>query len=227
MKKCDMHIHVKDGITDDSKLEKIIEKGINKGIDTFLLLDHGDRISPKKHGRLTDENIPTFFKTVEQLNVDNITILKAIDVDFSYDKDFRNNVINMINKHDFDYVIGSVHSMFHLGEDGYYQAIIDLLNTYPIDIIGHIRMNEHYLNHIEKFKTIMTICQKRNILIEINTSKRSIWTKDQFQFMHSLMKEYGVKYTIGSDAHEVDEIAANYELINDCFNKEEYFLYGK
>ncbi len=227
MKKCDMHIHVKEGICDVVKLKKIIEKGISNGINTFLLLDHGDRISQNKHAVLTNENISTFFNTIKKLDYNDITIFKGIEVDFSYDKNFRNNVINMINNYQFDYVIGSVHNMFNLGEDGYYQAIIDLLNSYPINIIGHIKMNENYLNHIEKFKTIMDICHQKNILIEINTSDRSIWTKEHYKFMYSLMKEYGVKYTIGSDAHKIEEIAINYNLIENCFNNREYFLYEK
>lgn len=227
MEICDMHVHVKEGVYELEKLNKILDEGIKKGITTFLLLDHGDRISPKKTAVLDNNNIPTFFANVDKVKREGIQVYKGIEVDFSYDEKFREEVIKTITTNKFDYVIGSVHSMNDLSEEMYYQAVIDMISVYPIDIIGHIRMNDHYMNHLERFKIIMDICRKKNIMIEINTSTRSLWNEEQLEFMHNLMKEYDVKYTIGSDAHKIEEIAVNYDLVKDYFNKKECFLNDK
>ena len=50
-------------------------------------------------------------------------------------------------------------------------------------------------------------------MMEINTSDRSIWNIEQLNYMLDLFKKYDIKYTIGSDAHKVEELGVNYDLM--------------
>ena len=56
------------------------------------------------------------------------------------------------------------------------------------------------------FKEILDICNKKNVLIEINTSDRSRWDDDQLYYMLEIMKKYNVNYVYSSDAHKFEEI---------------------
>lgn len=56
-------------------------------------------------------------------------------------------------------------------------------------------------------------------MFDINTSDRSRWNIQQLEYMLNLFKKYGTRYTVGSDAHSIDEIG--YHI------KEEYIKINK
>ena len=56
-------------------------------------------------------------------------------------------------------------------------------------------------------------------MFDINTSDRSRWNIQQLEYMLNLFKKYGTRYTVGSDAHNIDEIG--YHI------KEEYIKINK
>lgn len=212
----DMHIHIRDGLENSVVFHNMIEYGVSIGIEEFLFLEHGFRISEKHTPILVDEKTANKLKNqIKYLNsvYPKIKVWSGIEIDYSKDKDFRNKTLKYIENNKFDFVIGAIHSM-KLESDEYYKAIIDMINNYPIDIIAHIKMYENYQSQ-NLIHQIMKLCAIKDIYIELNTSDRSIWDIQQLKFMLTLMKKYGVNYTIGSDAHCLEEIGHNFQNISD------------
>lgn len=215
----DMHIHLKKGITDYEIMKKYINRCIELEFEKVIFLDHGNRTSPKHKPVLNNDIvINKFFKLIKQARNEfkNIKIYTGIEVDYSSDIEFRNNELKLMNKN-FDYILGSVHGIKTLTEEEYYKCNIDLIKTYPINILCHLRLYDNYLNYNSLINEIVEICGKKDIMIEINTSNRAIWNLNQLEYMLNLFRKYNVKYTIGSDSHKVEELGTNYALINDYF----------
>lgn len=211
----DMHIHLKDGINNYDKMKEYINKCINMGINKVVFLDHGNRISPKHSAVIYDkEIINNFFSLIEcaKREYPDISINSGIEVDFSFDEDFREREIEIMNS-GFDYVLGSVHGMKELSKSEYYTANKLLIDVYPINVLAHLKLDDNYLNYSKQISEIVRKCALKNIKIEINTSDRSIWSLEQLKFMMNLIRKYNCEYTIGSDAHKVDEIGYNLEKI--------------
>lgn len=218
----DMHIHLKSGVTEISIMKKYIEKCREIGINKVLFLDHGNRISPKHTPVLNNSKvIDKFFENINIIKKENpdIEINAGIESDFSYDEEFKEKEIKTIKNYPFDYVIGSVHGMDKANYIEYLQANLDMLETYPLDILGHLKLRKEYEKYKEMIEKIVKIATEKNIKFDINTSDRSRWNIQQLEYMLNLFEKYGTKYTIGSDAHCIEEIG--YHI------KEEYIKIDK
>lgn len=216
----DMHIHLKKGVNDYTIMKNYINRCIELKLDKVVFLDHGNRISEKHTPVLNDEKvIQKFLNLIEiaQKEYPNIKIYSGIEVDYSKDLDFQKREIKIM-KSGFDYIIGSVHGIKNLTKEEYYKENLELIDSYPINILAHLKLYEDYLNYGEIIDKIIKKCKEKNIKIEINTSERSIWTEEQFNYMIELLKKYKVSYTVGSDSHKVEELGTNYDVIGKRIN---------
>lgn len=219
----DMHIHLKKGVNNYGIMKEYIKKCIELGITKVLFLDHGNRISKKHTPVLNNEIvIDEFLKLIEKLKQEfnTIEIYSGIEVDYSSDETFIKNELKLMNK-EFDYILGSVHGIKTLTKEEYYQSNINLIDTYPINILCHLRLYEDYLDYSNLIEEIVKKCSEKNIKIEINTSERAMWNFEQFLYMMHLLRKYDAKYTIGSDAHSIEEIGTNYDKLNNYFENRE------
>lgn len=213
----DFHIHLKNGVSNIEIIKEYLDKCLEKKIDKVLFLDHGNRISQNHKPVLYNkEIILDFFKNIDSVRdlYPGITIYKGIEVDYSIDKDFCDNEITLM-KLGFDYIIGSVHGYKNYSKDEYYKRNLDMLDIYPINILGHLRLWDDYLDYSLVIEEIVKNCGQKGISIEISTSARAMWSKEQYLFMNNLINKYNVTTTVGSDAHNVDEIAINFELLKE------------
>ena len=132
--------------------------------------------------------------------------MKGIEIDYSNDLTFRNETFNILNYGKFDWIVGAIHSMKFVDYGKYLEAIIDMLNNYDINAIAHIKKTNQYNMYDNLFGEILDICNKKKILIEINTSDRSRWDDNQLCYMLKMMKKYNVNYIYSSDAHKLEDI---------------------
>ena len=213
----DFHIHLKQGVTDYEVMKKYIDRCIKLGIDEVVFLDHGNRTSPNHKPVLNNKKIiKEFLKLIEKAKKEykSITIHSGIETDYFFDKEKQDNEIELMNS-GFDYVISSVHGTKYLNLDnsGYYKAMLDTVKKYPLNILAHLKLYDDYKEHDKIINRILKECKKKNVMMEINTSDRSIWNIEQLNYMLDLFKKYDIKYTIGSDAHKVEELGVNYDLM--------------
>ena len=109
-----------------------------------------------------------------------------------------------------DVVIASVHSSSQPNEKKLTKCVTEVLENYPINILGHPtgrKLNErapHPLN-LEK---IYTTAKDNNVFLEINASRnRMDLSGDNIKSA----LEYGCKFALGTDAHQLSQIE-NYHL---------------
>lgn len=220
----DMHIHLKSGVTDIEIMKQYIEKCKELKINKVLFLDHGNRLS-KNHIPVLNrpDIIKSFFKNIEIIRKEypEIEINAGIESDFSYNNEFRTRELEILYSFPFDYVIGSVHGMSKEDYKAYLQANIDMLNTYPINILGHLKLRKEYKEYAKEIEEIVKLATSKNVKFDINTSDRSRWNIQQLEYMLNLFKTYGTEYTIGSDAHCIEEIGYH---INEEYIKIEKIL---
>lgn len=218
----DMHIHTRDILEGNNSINDFIEMEKQFGVDTIVFVEHGMRISEKHHGFLVDDDSYIKLKKIVEIareKYPQFHIYSGIEIDYSYDNEFREKTLNYLSHHNFDFVIGSIHSIKFIDGLDYFNSIIDMINNYPISIIGHLKLRENWKDYKEVIKQIVLLCKEKNIAIEINTSSRSLWDDEQFDYMFSLIVKNNVKYTVGSDAHNVYQIGENYPLIKKRLRK--------
>lgn len=218
----DMHIHLKRGVTDINIMDDYVKKCKKMKMERVLFLDHGNRESPKHTPVLNDyEVVKKFFENIDSIRkkYPEIHIYKGIESDFSYDEEFSKKEIKLINDFKFDIVIGSVHGMGKADYRDYLQANIDMINKYPINLVGHLKLRKEYEEYKDLIEEIVCRATKKNIGFDINTSDRSRWNLRQLEFMLGLFEKYGTKYTIGSDAHSIDEIGYEVEEMHKKIDK--------
>lgn len=219
----DMHIHLKEAIYNQKLFDIYVRRCIDCGIKKTVFLDHGNRISNKHKPVLsTKEAIDQLDKKISDFRlsnlVDKIEILKGIEIDYSNNLSFRNETFNILNYGKFDWVVGAIHSIKFDDYGKYLEAIIDMLNNYDINVIAHIKKTDQYDMYDNLFKKILDICNKKGVLIEINTSDRSRWDDNQLYYMLEIMKTYNVNYVYSSDAHKFEDIG---HMIEDTEEKVE------
>lgn len=213
----DLHIHIRDGINNIYELQKFIDNAKKYDIDDLCFLEHSNRISDKHFGYLDDFNrIDEFNSTIEEIRKLNsgISIRSGIEIDYSTNLEFRQRTMDLINYGHFDIVIGSIHS--YKFEDGinYFKYILDMLDNYPISIIGHIKLLDNYLDYKDIIGEVIKKAKSKNVSIELNTSDRSIWNDEQYEFMIDLINKYDVAITCGSDSHHENQIFHNYDILS-------------
>lgn len=207
----DMHIHLKEAVYNQELFNIYVDKCISCGIKKAVFLDHGNRISDKHEPVLsTKEAIEQLDKRIFEFRSGNlankIRILKGIEIDYSNNLNFRNETFEILNYGKFDWVVGAVHGMKFDDYGKYLETIIDMLNNYDINVIAHIKKTNQYSMYDNLFEEILDICNKKKVLIEINTSDRSRWNDDQLYYMLEIMKKYNVNYVFSSDAHKFEDI---------------------
>lgn len=204
----DMHIHVRNAIDDYSKLKLYVERCLELGLSKVLFVDHGPRLSKHHFAKLdTPEKILKFKDNVEKARKEypDLQIFYGIELDFSYDKEF-NDVNQKLIDVGFDYVISAVHHYrFNNGRD-YLKAVIQMIDTCRFDIIGHMLLKYDWKDCLDLIDIVLEKVKERGIIIEISTSDRSRWGDDALEYMLEQMNEYGITYTISSDAHSVVEV---------------------
>lgn len=218
----DMHIHLKTGVTDINIMRNYIEKCRELNINKVLFLDHGNRMSPKHIPVLnTPEVIKRFLENIKKVKNEykDMDIKSGIESDFSYDEEFKDKELKNITESGVDLIIGSVHGMSKADYKDYLKANLDMLKTYPLNIMGHLKLRKEYEDYKYLIEEIVKVASEKNIIVEINTSDRSRWNLRQLEYMLGLFKKYDTKYTIGSDAHKIEEVGYHVQEMYDKIDK--------
>jgi histidinol-phosphatase (PHP family) len=244
----DSHIH--GTCSTDSKMtwEEATQKADSNGIG-IIFTEHMD-YNCYKDGSFTFD-INDYFNKLNKYRSDSLLI--GIELGMTDEASEYNEKI--IKENNFDYVIGSVH--FLRGKDIYYEDtyeglnktqsydlylkyILNNLNTHKyIDTLGHIdyicryapfKDTEMYFEEFkENIEPVLKKVIENDIVLELNTRRLTQKSKiDNLIKIYSFYKELGGKLvTIGSDAHDVDTIGANfnaaYDICNVCNLKPVYF----
>ncbi len=191
----------------------------------------------QKSGFMLHQTYDKRRKALERLRDDHdIAIHDAVEMD--YHPDDEDGIASFLDEAGFDYVVGSVHTLeavnVHRREyfrtksakrrdeliDTYFEKLDQLIRSGLIDIAAHIDVfqrnpalrgkatRQHYTTIAEAFSQSDTVP-------EINAGRAT----EDYGRMHpnqqffAVLQEYGVEFTIGSDAHTPDQLEDNHTAL--------------
>jgi len=192
----DFHIHsnYSDG---SSSIEEIVKTALNYGYKFVGIADHSQ--SAKYAGGLSIEKLLERNKEIDRIQkkYPQIKILKAMEVDILGDGslDYPDDILAQL-----DIVIAAIHSGFTKNPE---KRIMKAMENEYVKIIAHptgrlIGSRESYQLDLDK---IFKKAVETNTALEINAYYERLDLND---YNCRKAKEYGVKFAIGTDAHNVD-----------------------
>lgn len=225
----DCHVHTTHSCDADTTLAQAIAAATDRGIG-LIITDHMelDFPIPPPDFRL---NVPRFFAESSPLRSEKL--LLGIEIGITDRSMQANNAL--VQAHDFDFVLGSVHVLHgrEVDEDlyadmdeaavyhEYLTKCAQLVRSADIDALGHIdyplRSTSRelpYADYREEFSTLFDVLLSHNILLELNTSRLSdpVAYANLLAIYSAYQAQAGCYVTLGSDAHEPQEIADNFSL---------------
>ncbi|SFC77360.1 histidinol phosphate phosphatase [Clostridium uliginosum] len=229
----DSHIHTELSSDSDMKITEAILKANDLNIG-LILTEHLDQDYPVTD--LFKIDIPNYFNKYLKYKSDNLLLGIEIGLTLpSFD------IINeKANNFDYDFILGSVHSVYDediyldyckrndLQKKDYFGKYLDfmleLVYKYDcFDSLAHFDYPCRYANfsnneitlkdHGEIIEEIMKTLISKGKVMEINTRRlNDIDVFNNMLILYNRYKELGGKYvTLGSDAHSTNNIFANFK----------------
>ncbi|MGL5151480.1 MAG: histidinol phosphate phosphatase [Clostridium sp.] len=228
----DCHMHSEFSSDSEMKLSNAIEKAKDLKIG-IILTEHTDFNYPDPN--LFRLNATEYFKAYSKFR--NNSLLLGVEIGLSQTIHDQNS--NLINSFDFDFVIGSMHSIFDkdiykvfrenpIPKNEFYKLYFKdtyecIKNFDNFDSLGHIDYPCRYLPfedkeiHYEDFRTeiddILNLLISKNKVLELNSARLGVQASyDALLKIYSRYHELGGKYvTLGSDAHTPLQIGRNFD----------------
>ncbi|KXG74678.1 DNA polymerase/3'-5' exonuclease PolX [Thermotalea metallivorans] len=192
-----MHTHYSDGL---NSIEEMARMARSMGCSHIGISDHS-RSAYYARG-LKKEHIEKQHEEIQRLNRawKDLYILKGIESDILADGslDYEEEILEQ-----FDYVIASVHSHFHMGKEEMTHRVIKAVENRHTKILGHptgrlLLSREGY--DIDLLQ-VLKACKTNGVAVEINANPHRLDLDWRFCKM---AKALGVKIAIEPDAHAAD-----------------------
>jgi DNA polymerase (family 10) len=196
------HVHTEFSDGTDS-IERIVEAARRLGFTYIGISDHSK--SAYYAGGLKVEDLYRQWETVDTLNAreTDFHIFKGIESDILPDGslDYDADILER-----FDFVIGSIHSSFHLKKDEQEARIIKAMSNPSMTILGHPtgRLLLSRDGYEIDMRTIIDAAARTGTIIELNASPYRL--DIDWRYM-KYAKEKGVMISINPDAHAAAGLA--------------------
>ncbi|MGB9176333.1 MAG: DNA polymerase/3'-5' exonuclease PolX, partial [Methanoregula sp.] len=197
----DLHVH-SDWSDGKDPIRDLALAARDRGYGYIAICDHSR--SPETDRGLTEEKIAKQRAEIERLNrdLDGIVVLQGIECNIGTDgtPDLPPAVLG-----DLDVVIASVHDGLRMHGEEMTRRVLAALHNDHVDILGHptgrilLRRDPSDLDLPPVFETAAA----QHIALEVNSSPSRLDLSDT---NCRAAKEYGVIFSIGSDAHAKDEL---------------------
>ncbi|MBU3840330.1 MAG: histidinol-phosphatase HisJ family protein [Candidatus Ruminococcus intestinipullorum] len=247
----DCHMHTEFSGDCNTLVKHMLEQAVNLGLEAICITDHNDCDYPIHE----DISIKNFTFDVDQY----FDVLKKYQKEYEGKLDIRIGIEiglqthlkeyyqNLIQKHPFDFVIGSIHVVH--GKDPFYgeifqnrtdeevyretfQATAECLDVIEdFDVLGHIdyvvrygkekAKQYSYQTYADEIDTILKKVIQKGKGIELNTAG----FKYGLGFCHphpDIIRRYrelgGEIITIGADAHKPEHIAYDFQKVSEILS---------
>ena len=234
----DLHLHSNFSSDGEAKPEEIIQQAINLKLSYICFTEHSEFDYPEGLFNLDTEK---YFETISKLKEkykNDIHVLIGVEQGLEISK--ADKIKNFLADHNFDFIIGSSHIVngidpyypsFFKGRTTYdaiceyFSSVLENINTFDnYDVYGHIdyviryAINSDtdycYKKYEEYLEPILRNLISKGKGIEINTGGFRSKINESNPSLEILKKyhEFGGNIiTIGSDAHKVTDIAADFD----------------
>ena len=243
----DYHIHTalcKHAVGD---IEDYIIHAVNSGLKEIGFSDHiplPDGIDLKN--RMEESELETgYLNKIDYLKSkykDQIIIKTGIEAD--YYPGTEQYVDNILQKYDFDYVIGSVHFInswaFDCNEEmdgfqkrnindiykSYFEQVGKMIDTGLFDIAGHLDLikkfgHKPHHGYTGLVEGIVEKLKNNNMSVEINMSglRRPVKEIYPSEDIILLLNKKGINFTTGSDAHKPEHVGYEFDHLIEFLKK--------
>lgn len=228
----DSHVHTIFSVDADTTIAEAIREAESKGIG-LVITDHMDWDFPAPFPDFRVD-LEGFFREYAPLRSENL--LLGIELGLTVNSLAKGNEIAA--SRDFDFVLGSVHVMngrevddtLYLEQDerAVYRAYLTeaamLLETANVDAFAHVdyplrttSTELPYEDYRAEFAALFNVLVRRKLVLELNTSRLADEAaRMNLMDIYRAYRECGGQYvTLGSDAHEPQEIADNFTIAAD------------
>ena len=215
-KKEDIHIHPRPDSFSIETIENFVDLCVGLGITKVGFVEHGRRVSKKHQGILNDiDDILRFSKCVEPVkkkySVKGVDVKCGIEIDYSQDAGFMRSVLQDCNySKQLDYIIGSVHGYSKKAYCEYLSAVLDLVETYEVDVLGHFLLSPDIIKYTSEIERILAVISRKHICLELNKAERYDCNNMHLKlYFLDMAIDHNVKFVFGSDAHNITELSIN------------------
>jgi DNA polymerase (family 10) len=187
----------------NASLEEMALAAKQLGFEYFGVADHSQSLTIARG--LTPATVRKQWAEIDQINsrLKGVTILKGTEVDILEDGslDYDDELLA-----GFDYVVGSVHTLFGMPEEAMTARVCKALEHPALTMLGHstgrllLRRDGYKINLEEVLKT----AAKHGKMIEINAQPLRL----DLDWIHvKRAKSLGIPIVINPDAHSPDELS--------------------
>jgi DNA polymerase (family 10) len=193
-----IHSHYSDGTNSILEIVSVAEK---MGYEWIIICDHSKSL--KVANGLEEKDLYKKIEEIEKINkTSKVKIFCGAEVDILSDGelDYSDDILSKI-----DFVIAAIHTGFKQSEEQITQRIIRAMENKYVHSISHptgriLLKRDEYKVDISK---IVEYAKKCDVLLEINAYPERLDLND---INVKYAKENGVKFSIGTDAHNVSHM---------------------
>ena len=228
----DSHVHTTFSVDADTTIANAVRAAEAKNVG-LVITDHMDWDFPAPFPDFRVD-LPGFFRDYAPLR--SHKLLLGIELGLTASSLTKANEIAA--GYDFDFVLGSVHVLggrevddtLYLEQDErevyrkYLMEAAIMLETADVDAFAHVdyplrttSAELPYADYRAEFAVLFDVLLRRNIVLELNTSRLldAVARENLLAIYHAYRRQGGRFVTLGSDAHEPQEIADNFPLAAD------------
>lgn len=239
--KADYHIHSNTSNDSQMTVAEICESAIAAGMDEICITNHQEFKcfdDGNEKYIMKDEDVANFRKDVEQARKDFPQLVIKFGLEIGYLEKYENEIREYIDKHDFDFVLMSLHDYdgvcfadcnfeHDFSRDkviGYYKFYFDILkkavrmNCFDslahIDVVRRALPEAKFQEYREYFEDFVKEMKKYDAGFEVNTSGwiNGLGVQHPHDEILKILYENGItKVTIGSDSHKPENVGRNIE----------------
>ncbi|WP_435547722.1 histidinol-phosphatase [Desulfobacterium sp. N47] len=237
--KIDYHIHTMLCNHARNGMEAYIKKAVLAGFDEICFLDHLTISEPGNRLSMALSEVPLYFQAVQNLKNryrQVISIKTGLEID--YHPKYIKLIKDITESFSFDVIGSSLHfpgdvdvvshkSDWSKGEHKtdhiyrlYFEYLDKMLDNDYFNFICHIDLMKKFGRDLpqcfeKEFDRLIKKIAIKNLVVEVNTSGYSHPANNAYPSFDILKKCFksGIGITIGSDAHDPDDIGRNYEKV--------------
>jgi DNA polymerase (family 10) len=193
------HTKASDG---NASLKEMAQAAQDRGYEYFAITDHSKYVAVTQG--LDAEGLARQIEEIDRLNgeLDGIVLLKGVEVDILEDGslDLVDDILKKL-----DLTICSIHSKFGLSREKQTERIIRAMDNPYFNILAHPtgRLIGERAPYDVDMERVMEAARERGCFLEINAQPKRLDLDDVYCKM---AKEMGVKASISTDAHTVNEL---------------------
>ncbi len=236
----DYHIHTRLCKHAEGEMHEYVESAIARGIHEFGFSDHMPVMPESKYcmDECELEGYVTAVLDLRRAYAADITVKLGCEMDIVPDR--LDDIRNILAAYPFDYVIGSIHYLdgwpfdqwqyhdtFETGNvdaiyNRFFAVLLEGADTGFYDIVGHLDLIK-CLGYFPNgdlsawHRRIAGELAARGLTVELNMSGLDKPCAEQYPsapFLAALAKA-GVPVTVGSDAHQPEQVARHYDRASD------------